>query len=431
MVSGGRKRAQDRGPRAGGTAALASSGAHPTGRSVVWHSSFSHPKSRLDELVRGHALNQQVEVVLPGANGRDTSEALQWETSFYYELRASVALLLSPAFLRDYVTQGTVCMIAKNVPVDSLGSAMLLPTGELLLLVDGETYEQLGLLGVKYGSSSPIKNRRSHETRLGQRYLVSIDLKASAFTADPVGDAVPLRERVASILRSKLAPIDMLVCAVNDRGVTRTVLFGDDDTIERTRKEVNGGLTQMRDVFVPRFDAAFAQLRAADEQAKDANRSFDNEELRSTLADAHDWLGLVACRLTPQLQRQLPDEYVSRFSGVPETVECDAEGSVATVRWRGLVAAEFCSTIIDKVRLEVKTKRLPWAAVMVWGFPDALVSWRHEERGKNDKQQQAKAKVANCEHGYVENGSNNYTLLVLPDDEYCLLQTLGPHDAAA
>lgn len=458
MVSGGKKRETDRRAKAPSRAKeasqLASSGARPSSRVLAWHSSFSHRSSRALEAVRAHALNQQLEVCLPGIAGWELAESLQWETSFYYELRTSVAMFLSPAFVRDYVLQGSVYMIAKNLPIDGVDacSAMLLPSGELLLLVDRETYEQLGLVGSKYGGASPIK-ATSAASRFGQRYLITLDLKSPALSVTTevktseedtaVAKAPTLRERVVEILSTRLQPLEMFLCAYNERGATRTIIFGDDDTIERKRCELNGSLANLQDVFVPRFDAFFAQFsRAASEQEDDDSSGssadrFRMDELRAGLSDAQDWLGLVACRLTPILQRKLPDEYVSRFTGESDAFEYEESGRVASVRWRGLIAAEFCESLLDRVRQQVKAKSLPWAAVMVWGFPDALVSWKQQTRAARKNAGKTKHKNADAEaspwvsreHGFLENGSNNYTILLLPNDEYFLLQTLGPHDA--
>jgi ribonuclease P/MRP protein subunit RPP40 len=446
MVSGGRKREV---ARRGAAPGLATSGARPASRVLAWHSSFAHPSSRALEAVRAHAMNQQLELCLPGAAGRELAEALQWETSFYYELCTSVAMFLSPAFLRDYVAHGSVYMIAKNLPIDGAdaASAMLLPTGELLLLVDRETYEQLGLVGAKYGSASPLRTTSAATARFRQRYLITLDLKSLALgdSAAKGEDTAPsFRERVAEILSTRLQPLEMFLCAYNERGTTRTIIFGDDDAIERKRCELNASLASLEDVFLPRFDAFFAQFSQAATQAEDDDESGDHfrmDELRSGLVDAQDWFGLVACRLTPILQRQLPDEYVSRFSGVSDAFEYEESGRVTSVRWRGLIATEFCEALLERARQQVKAKVLPWAAIMVWGFPDALVSWKQQTRaarknaGKNKYKKAVSAAAAEAaawvsrEHGFLENGSNNYTILLLPNDEYYLLQTLGPHDA--
>ncbi|RLN63373.1 hypothetical protein BBJ29_002109 [Phytophthora kernoviae] len=396
MVSGGktaRSGAKLRRARLQGSNALLQSGAdtaQPSSRVLVWHSHLTHQASRHRSLIDGHSFNQQLEVCLPTAAGSSTAQSLQWETGFYYEIRASLAMFLSPAFIREYIASGAVYMATKNTAVDASQSAMLLPSGQLLLLVDSEMYQQLGL-----------------------RYVITLDLKSSAFAEE--GENV-FRDRVLKCL-DKLEDVEMLLCAYNERGSARTILFGDDDSVPRSRVELNGKTTTIRDVFLPKFYEFYAELGAESVDGEDA--------LRDSLQEAYDWLGLVACRLTDLLQRQKPEEYVSTFTGIPDLFECEPDSQVSTVRWRGLLAAPFCSTVIEKVMRAVKSGELPWAAVMIWGFPDTFVSWVQPVKTKNHK---TKDDTQRREHGYLGNGSNNYTLLLLPNDEYFLLQALGPHD---
>ncbi|KAG7384251.1 hypothetical protein PHYPSEUDO_002854 [Phytophthora pseudosyringae] len=425
MVSGGktprRSATQRRARHQGAGSHLQSSPdtAHPSSRLVVWHSRFTHGASRHGGVVSGHAFNQQLEAYLPSKAGKATAQSLQWETGFYYEVEASVDMFLSPTFIREYLTDGgTVFMVAKSAAVDASQSAMLLPSGQLLLLVDAETYRQLGFVGEKYGKAAPATSRSAHGKRV-QKYVISLDLTSSTFAEE--GENA-LRDRVRTCLSTKLEPLEMLLCAYNQRGSARTILFGDDDQIPRSRVELNAKMTTFSEVFVPKFDKFYKDLGETNERGVD-----DGDKLRTSLQEAYDWLGVVACGLTDLLQRQKPEEYVSTFTGIPDSFECESDSEITTVRWRGLVGAPFCSTIVEKVQRAVKSGELPWGAVTVWGFPDVFVSWLQQSntsksKGKNDDLQRR-------EHGYLGNGSNNYTLLMLPNDEYFMLQALGPHDA--
>ncbi|RLN92541.1 hypothetical protein BBJ28_00009070 [Nothophytophthora sp. Chile5] len=431
MVSGGktpRRGAKAHHARLPGASALLQSdvdATHPSSRLLVWHSRFSHAASRHTEVVRGHAFNQQLEVCLPGAAGATVAQSLQWETGFYYEVRASVAMFLSPAFIREYVSGGgSVYMIAKNVAVDAAQSALLLPSGQLLLLVDADTYEQLGIVGEKYGKATTATCRSAH-ARLGQRYVITLDL--TAFEEDADGN--DRQERVRTCLNTKLKDMDMLICAYNERGAARTILFGGDDTVPRSRVELTGQSTTFRDVFLPRFDAFYAEMRTHDGSNGATSEAGESDTLRASLQETYDWLGLVACRLPGLLKRQKLEEYVSTYTGVPDTFECQEGGELTALRWRGLLATEFCSAIIEKLQRSVKSGELPWAAVTVWGFPDAFVSWVQPIKAARNKKDKEKNASQRREHGFLGNGSNHYTLLLLPDEEYFLLQALGPHDA--
>ena len=52
----------------------------------------------------------------------------------------------------------------------------------------------------------------------------------------------------------------------------------------------------------------------------------------------------------------------------------------------------------------------PWAALTVWGFADAPVSWAHRE------------------HGFYESGENDFTFVVFPDGRYVRYAAMGALD---
>ncbi|TMW60880.1 hypothetical protein Poli38472_000922 [Pythium oligandrum] len=415
MVSGGGKRVKDRAAKGGKETP------YPASRLLVWHSTFTHARSRHQRVVRGHAMNQQVEVVLPTRSGASIAQALRWETGFYYQVTTTPAMFLSKRFIAEYILQGAVYMIAKNVAIDSQNTVMLVPSGELLLLVDNETYEQLGLVGQKYGLDVPAECQSAlqHRKRRSQRRLVRLDLKSPLFTTEASSHEY---ERLVRVLDTKFEPVEMLVCAYNERGAARTLIFGEDDTIERTRVELNGEHDTFQDVVLPLLDQFYQ------EASQSEGSRLDMEVMRSSLEGVYDWLGAVACRLTELLQQKPLEEYVSTFTGQPDAIPTAPEPQeLSTVRWRGLIANEFVERAMDKARESVQNGTVPWAAVTVWGFPDAIVSWEQEYESASNKKNPAR-EVKSREHGYLLNGSNNYTFLLLPKDEYFVLQEVGPHD---
>ncbi|CAH0519588.1 unnamed protein product [Peronospora belbahrii] len=374
---------------------------YPSSRLLVWHSYFSHALSRHESVLNGHAFNQQLEVFLPSTTGKTTAESLQWESGFYYDMKSSLDVFLSPSFIREYLlNDGTVVMVTKNVALDASQSAMLLPSGELLLLVDAHTYHQLGIVGEKYGKNVPATCRTMH-VKQGQKYVITLDLTSSTFVEEGKNW---LRDRVKSCLSTKLEQMEMVVCAYNQHGSARTILFGDDDALPRSRVELNGKTTTFSEIFLPRFDAFYKELGANDRHGDE-----ENDKLRISLQEAYDWLGLVACRLTSLLERKKLEEYVSTFTGTPDLFECKPDSEITTVQ------------------RAVKNGELPWGAVTVWGFPDVFVS--SVQQTKTSKSAKRTSEDKRREHGYLVHGSNNYTLLMLPNDEYFMLQALGPHDA--
>lgn len=88
---------------------------------------------------------------------------------------------------------------------------------------------------------------------------------------------------------------------------------------------------------------------------------------------------------------------------------------IASLRWEGLLPAASILDAITLCRDEVSRGACPWAAVMVWGFVDAPVSWQGAEHGR----------------GPIMGGENDYILLVLPEDQYVLFVSAGEGDSFA
>ena len=65
--------------------------------------------------------------------------------------------------------------------------------------------------------------------------------------------------------------------------------------------------------------------------------------------------------------------------------------------------------LFPRKHLEEQTD-LPWAALTVWGFEDAPVSWKSNE------------------HGWLCSGDNGYTLVLFRSGHYWLLTSLASHD---
>lgn len=85
------------------------------------------------------------------------------------------------------------------------------------------------------------------------------------------------------------------------------------------------------------------------------------------------------------------------------------------LQWEGLLPACSITDAITLCRKEVGCGACPWAAVHVWGFVDAPVSWQGTEHG--------------C--GPVMGGENDYVVLLLPDDQYVLFVSAGEGDGFA
>ncbi len=264
--------------------------------------------------------------------------------------------------------------------------------------IDHSTYTQLGLIGHKQKMPRGCK---SVEKLHGKKYIVVVVLTSLQRSSD-------FSDRVFTCL-GRFGVIDMLVCAVNAHGNEQTIsidteAIGDDEDFLRKRLEINGDLHSFADAHLPPIN----------NQVPSDGSSWERQ--RQNIQQVHEWLGIAACRMEGLLQKRMHrDEYLSTYSPFDDATADDRqEGPAVSIRWRGLITNHFCKKAVMHAKEQVAQKRVPWAAVMVWGFPDTPASWWQ--------------KGIRREHGFILEGCNGYTLVCLPNDAYWLIQSIGAND---
>ncbi|XP_074998717.1 ribonuclease P protein subunit p40 isoform X2 [Calonectris borealis] len=135
-----------------------------------------HARSRHAAHVRDHAYNCRVSFLIPECG--ILPEVLKntiADVGEYYLLRnLSVHELVAHEFIDAFVKKGSCYALAYNTKIDQDNTAALLPNGKLILSVDKDTYEELGLQGrpSRYCGKKVM------------RYIITIDLTDSGFHPD-------------------------------------------------------------------------------------------------------------------------------------------------------------------------------------------------------------------------------------------------------
>ena len=234
----------------------------------------------------------------------------------------------------------------------------------------------------------------------------------------------------------------------------------------------------------PVGDAATAAAAAA--AAAAAVDTEETERSDAQMLSLFDWLGAVACRaeavVAPPSSRgaacaPFQDPFVCGLRweslgacAAADTAAAAAAAAAATVggasgrseRWRGLLPPALPRACLARARAAVASGGAPWAALMVWGVPDAPVSWRRppqrwqrrrraERTGQKAPAMPAAAPAAPApaeaaaaaaaaaapaveeweEHGFEAGGEHHFVLVVLPGDRYWAFVALGAHDTSA
>jgi hypothetical protein len=126
----------------------------PKSRVVSWTSSFKHPKSTHDRVIGDHFFNSSFEILFPFQNEKFSKilekkiEELEENHFFYVSKDKKLSEIVDLA--HDLFNNGCV-VYSTSVCSHSDGSNgfVILPTGEIILSLDKDTYESFGINGTK------------------------------------------------------------------------------------------------------------------------------------------------------------------------------------------------------------------------------------------------------------------------------------------
>ncbi|KAI9096134.1 ribonuclease P 40kDa subunit-domain-containing protein [Phlyctochytrium arcticum] len=343
-------------------------------------------ETAVDDICDNHPFNHAVQVVFPSPEPLAAEKITDLDTKYYYyKVTASLLLFLDPDFLQKHVRCGSVSALPTKERIDQDDTFALLPSGILLLSVRKETYEKLGLTGrsAKYGQK-------------GQRFHIHIDLAEPAFK--PEGK---LYERAKwCFSHTFLKSFDMVISF----GHIMTGLSSDISFPENIRAErlVSASSTKiMSGLMLPEIGSEYFEGSATSDS--DPKRLAWRERMHELL----EWFGLLAFE-APRLDAS---DSIDPFYAVYSPPEDSSVGTLATTRWTGYITPPQISKIKDLVKEHIAQHNLPWAALMVWGFRDAPISWR------------------GTDHGFHMGGENDYILVFGASGKHLTFQAMGAHDA--
>ncbi|XP_025061778.1 ribonuclease P protein subunit p40 isoform X2 [Alligator sinensis] len=116
---------------------------------VCERSHVRHERSRHAARVRGHAYNCRVSFLIPecGVLPEPLKSVTTDMGEYYLVKNLPLHELVAQEFISAFVKTGSCYALTYNTRIDQDNTAALLPTGKLILSVDKDTYEELGLQG--------------------------------------------------------------------------------------------------------------------------------------------------------------------------------------------------------------------------------------------------------------------------------------------
>ena len=412
--------------------------------------------SLVERCVLEHHFNHAAELVLPWSAAPTADEAsLLPAPPCYWHVCGPLVDLLSPAFVETHVRGGTLLALSATA-VDQAGSFAITHPGKLLILCERHVYETLGLAGLP-SSFSPDKARwcvlidlldarvapggRDHERVTAALRRLAVVQLLLVWQVDgearepsfPAGIAAT-RHETASTCRefARLAVPDL--CSLREGTPTEDEAgdgagaVGDDagwggsgetaalcepmatDEEEEEEEEEEGeGEGEADEAAAEGEREDDCSGEAAGEAAGAAAGEAGEAQLErgAVLRELHEWLGMVALDLRPALYSapQPVEPLLSQLSLLNLPLAPPAAGhSCHSLRWRGMLAPSVVRGLLMQAVALVERGAVPWAALTVWGFADAPVSWGLQE------------------HRFTLQGAeNDYVVVVLPGGR-CVLR---------
>ncbi|KAK9324520.1 ribonuclease P 40kDa subunit-domain-containing protein [Lipomyces orientalis] len=344
-------------------------------------------------IITQHHYNQRADILIPTdayESALGSSPILNGEKCTrdwrYYHATTSLGSFLKPEFLNQHIKKDN-CLVLSLAEIDT-EDVYCIYEGVLRLSLRKDTYERVGLQG---------KASRFSKAR----FIVEMNLRSPNFLPGHKGFDKLIKATESSPLRH---PIPFLICVFPSAGSSSS-LSPLPDYFKATAYPQQYSITHIPNaVIVPPLSPFKSALALTGPSYNSISKSdievYIDEVVREGVLHILEWtslLGLQSERI--QFGRQI-DPLLSTYSvfedeGVEEIANPKID-KVTKISLEGFLTSRMTKDVFDEL-----LKLLPphsWAAITVYGFQDAPVSW------------------ASDEHSYLIGGENDYTIVIKPEE---------------
>ncbi|KAG7319565.1 hypothetical protein KOW79_016708 [Hemibagrus wyckioides] len=340
---------------------------------VCEKSNFLKEASRHEAHVSKHSFNYKVSLLIPecGVLPSDIAKVISKFSSYYLVRDLPVYRFLEEDML-EIIKKGSFYALSYKTRLDE-DNIVALMSRKLILSLDKDTYEQLGLEG-----KPSLYNHRKP-----MRYVVTVDLTDKSL--------VPGTKRYQQVLRSlkERVPLrcDTLLtdCRSDQDGHLKALLS--QYTYEKCRPTLS--THSLGELLCP-------SLHSSDLQGK---------SLSCTPELFLEWLGAVNLNISC---KNSATSFLSTYT-CPEPCSSVSQALICTVT--GLLPPEDVSALLQELRKYFDAPKFTfWVSLTVHGFVDSPVSW------------------GTTEHGFLKGGENFYNFVCFKNQDYWLHMAAGAHD---
>ncbi|XP_029446449.1 ribonuclease P protein subunit p40 isoform X2 [Rhinatrema bivittatum] len=334
-------------------------------------------RSRIARVTQGLLCFEQISFLIPecGVLPDRLKSVIQNFGKYYLVKDLPLHEFVTHEFIDSFINKGAFYALSYNTKIDQDNTAAVLPTGKLILSLDKDTYEELGLQG----------RPSLYSGKKVMRYIVTIDLTDAAFLPD-----TKKHKRVLWALQeNKPLKFDFLVGWHSADMETSTAMsYFSKLNMKVYEPKISSSI--LRDLHCPVLENS--ELQGKPEESCSAQELFD-------------WLGAVSNNVDCNNHSY---SFISTYC-CPQPSTILGQACLCTLT--GFIIPEKIHHLLDHLRQYFDEPKLAqWVTLTVHGFADSPISWRESE------------------HGFHKGGENLYSFVVFNNQDYWLQMAVGTND---
>ncbi|KAF2073638.1 hypothetical protein CYY_005057 [Polysphondylium violaceum] len=315
--------------------------------------------------------------ILPLFDSDDSSDQQQC----FYEIETTIDLLLSSAFIKSFIKPGGFHALSQLSYIDSGNVVAFLPDATVVLNVDKDTYQQLGIVG----KASTFKNN--------DRYVIR-------FTMKDLTPASKSHNRILSLLTNRVSSVRMIAFLERDNKLVPIQFPSGVKVVKR----MNSISSEMKFYRVPdgKLINEYLEPTTVDQKQQQQQDVDKKQIIKEFILEWTELIGLVSNDLNihPDNDVDIGNYLLSNS----KSTECFI-GS-----FTGFISNLVIINLIEKLNKLIKSGTIEWGCLNIFGFSDTPISWR------------------SFEHGYLYGGENDQSLLFLKDNQFLSSNIVGSLD---
>eukprot|EP01132_Coremiostelium_polycephalum_P007599 gene7599-9343_t len=286
----------------------------------------------------------------------------------FYQIETTLDVLLDHSFLNEYIKPGGFHAISQLNFIDSGNVVGILPNGKIVLNVDKDTYEQLGLVG----KPSVFRNQ--------QKYVITLDTNDKSFQKDSKS-----YNRIIWALRDRISSVCLIVYLIRDNKLV-PIKFPEN---VKVKEILNNSEQNTKSFRVPNMNH-FSQLLFNNNQKED-QPILSKDDKCDLLLQWNEMIGMLSLGIEIGSEENDVEDWSLNVNPLyidSKITDCFI-GSLT-----GFISNQMVFDFIEKIKMFIEKDWIEWGCINIYGFSDTPISW------------------GSFEHGYLYGGENDHSIVI-------------------